>query len=49
MIISVAFEFQLLYLRKVLSFLGLGVSIPMPSLGSLASAALTGVYSYSIV
>ena len=29
-----------------LSFLGLGVSVPMPSLGSLASDARTGLRSY---
>ena len=32
--------------ESFLSFLGLGVSIPMPSLGSLASDALDGMYSY---
>ena len=29
-----------------MSFLGLGVDMPMPSLGSLASDALDGIYSY---
>ena len=32
--------------RKLSSFLGLGVNAPMPSLGSLASDALNGMYSY---
>jgi oligopeptide transport system permease protein len=48
MIISVALRVPAaIFTESFLSFLGLGVSIPMPSLGSLASAALTGVYSYS--
>lgn len=36
-----------IFTESFLSFLGLGVSIPMPSLGSLASDALSGVYTYS--
>lgn len=36
-----------IFTESFLSFLGLGVSAPMPSLGSLASDALTGIYSYS--
>ncbi len=36
-----------IFTESFLSFLGLGVSIPMPSLGSLASDALTGIYSYA--
>ncbi len=35
-----------IFTESFLSFLGLGVSIPMPSLGSLASDALDGMYSY---
>ncbi len=35
-----------IFTESFLSFLGLGVSIPMPSLGSLASAALDAIYSY---
>lgn len=33
--------------ESFLSFLGLGVNAPMPSLGSLASDALNGIYSYT--
>ena len=32
--------------EATLSFLGLGVNAPMPSLGSLASEALNGLSSY---
>ncbi|NLD26943.1 MAG: ABC transporter permease, partial [Acholeplasmataceae bacterium] len=47
-IISVALQVpSAIFTESFLSFLGLGVSIPMPSLGSLASDALSGVYSYS--
>ncbi|NLM52353.1 MAG: ABC transporter permease [Firmicutes bacterium] len=35
-----------IFTETFLSFLGLGVSAPMPSLGSLASAALDGLYTY---
>lgn len=35
-----------IFTESYLSFLGLGVSIPMPSLGSLASDSLGGVFSY---
>ncbi|MDR1663357.1 MAG: ABC transporter permease [Clostridiales bacterium] len=35
-----------IFTESFLSFLGLGVSIPMPSLGSLASEARTGLQSY---
>jgi len=35
-----------IFTESFLSFLGLGVSIPMPSLGSLASDARTGLQSY---
>lgn len=35
-----------IFLESFLSFLGLGVSAPMTSLGSLASDALGGLYSY---
>ena len=34
------------FTESFLSFLGLGVAAPMPSLGSLASAALNGLQSY---
>ena len=36
-----------IFTESFLSFLGLGVSAPMPSLGSLASDALNGIYSYA--
>ncbi len=46
-IISTALQIpSAIFTESFLSFLGLGVSIPMPSLGSLASDALTGIYSY---
>lgn len=35
-----------IFTESFLSFLGLGVAAPMPSLGSLASAALDGLQSY---
>lgn len=35
-----------IFTESFLSFLGLGVAVPMPSLGSLASAALNGLQSY---
>ena len=35
-----------IFVESFLSFLGLGVRIPMPSLGSLASSALGGITSY---
>lgn len=35
-----------IFAESFLSFLGLGVAAPMPSLGSLASAALNGLQSY---
>ena len=35
-----------IFTESFLSFLGLGVMAPMPSLGSLASSAISGVYSY---
>jgi oligopeptide transport system permease protein len=35
-----------IFTESFLSFLGLGVAIPMPSLGSLASDAITGLNSY---
>lgn len=47
-IISTALQIpSAIFTESFLSFLGLGVSIPMPSLGSLASEALSGIYSYS--
>lgn len=36
-----------IFTESFLSFLGLGVSAPMPSLGSLASSAISGITSYS--
>lgn len=36
-----------IFLESFLSFLGLGVSAPMTSLGSMASDALGGMYSYT--
>jgi len=36
-----------IFTESFLSFLGLGVSAPMPSLGSLASDALGGIYTYT--
>mgnify|MGYP002537748390 FL=1 len=35
-----------IFLESFLSFLGVGVSAPMTSLGSMASEALQGMYSY---
>ena len=35
-----------IFTERYLSFLGLGVNAPMPSLGSLASDALNGLSSY---
>lgn len=47
-IISTALQIpSAIFTESFLSFLGLGVSAPMPSLGSLANAALAGVYSYT--
>ncbi len=36
-----------IFTESFLSFLGLGVNAPMPSLGSLASDALNGIYTYT--
>ena len=47
-IISTALQIpSAIFTESFLSFLGLGVNIPMPSLGSLASDALAGIYSYA--
>ncbi len=47
-IISTALQIpSAIFTESFLSFLGLGVSAPMPSLGSLASNALQGVFSYT--
>ena len=47
-IISTALQIpSAIFTESFLSFLGLGVSAPMPSLGSLASNALSGIYSYT--
>lgn len=35
-----------IFTESYLSFIGLGVSLPMPSLGSLANAARSGMQSY---
>lgn len=46
-IISTALQIpSAIFTESFLSFMGLGVSMPMPSLGSLASEALSGIYSY---
>ena len=46
-IISTALQIpSAIFTESYLSFLGLGVDAPMPSLGSLASEALAGIYSY---
>ncbi|MBR6556023.1 MAG: ABC transporter permease [Clostridia bacterium] len=46
-IISTALQIpSAIFTESFLSFLGLGVAIPMPSLGSLASSALDGIISY---
>ncbi len=47
-IISTALQIpNAIFTESYLSFLGLGVNAPMPSLGSLASAALDGINSYA--
>ena len=47
-IISTALQIpNAIFTESYLSFLGLGVNAPMPSLGSLASDALNGIMSYS--
>ena len=46
-IISTALQIpNAIFIESFLSFLGLGVNAPMPSLGSLASDALNGISSY---
>ncbi len=46
-IISTALQIpSAIFTESYLSFLGLGVNAPMPSLGSLASDALNGIHSY---
>ena len=46
-IISTALQIpNAIFTESYLSFLGLGVNAPMPSLGSLASDALNGLSSY---
>lgn len=46
-IISTALQIpSAIFTESYLSFLGLGVNVPMPSLGSLASDALNGLSSY---
>lgn len=48
LIISTALQIpSAIFTESYLSFLGLGVDMPMPSLGSLASDALSGVHTYS--
>ena len=47
-IISTALQIpSAIFTESFLSFLGLGVNAPMPSLGSLASDALNGISSYT--
>ncbi len=47
-IISTALQIpNAIFTESFLSFLGLGVNAPMPSLGSLASEALNGITTYS--
>lgn len=47
-IISTALQIpSAIFTESFLSFMGLGVDMPMPSLGSLASDALKGINSYS--
>ncbi len=47
-IISTALQIpSAIFTESYLSFLGLGVNAPMPSLGSLASDALSGISTYS--
>ena len=46
-IISTALQIpSAIFTESYLSFLGLGVNAPMPSLGSLAAEALNGIHSY---
>jgi oligopeptide transport system permease protein len=46
-IISTALQIpNAIFTESYLSFLGLGVNAPMPSLGSLASEALNGINTY---
>ncbi len=46
-VISTALQIpSAIFTESYLSFLGLGINAPMPSLGSLASDALTGIYTY---
>lgn len=46
-VISTALQIpSAIFTESYLSFLGLGVNAPMPSLGSLASEALGGIHSY---
>ena len=48
-IVSVALSIpSAIFTESYLSFLGLGVNAPMPSLGSLASDALNGITSYPV-
>ncbi|MBE5814587.1 MAG: ABC transporter permease [Clostridiales bacterium] len=48
LIISTALQIpNAIFTESFLSFLGLGVNAPMPSLGSLASDALNGINSYT--
>lgn len=35
-----------IFTESFLSFIGIGVAAPMPSLGSMASLAIDGIYSY---
>jgi oligopeptide transport system permease protein len=47
-VISTALQIpSAIFTESYLSFVGLGVNAPMPSLGSLANLALNGIESYS--
>ena len=47
-IISTALQIpSAIFTESYLSFLGLGVNMPMPSLGSLAAEARPGIFTYS--
>ena len=48
LIISTALQIpSAIFTESYLSFLGLGVNMPMPSLGSLAAEARSGIFTYS--
>ena len=45
-VLNLLWSFTIESIVSFLSFVGMGVSIPMPSLGSLASDARSGLVSY---